>query len=128
MNKSEKIILYILAAINFSNIMDFMIMMPLGPQLMRLFEIGPKEFSVIVSSYTFSAFASGMLSSLFIDRFDRRKSLMVMVKDEAKPAVMSEIPIPTTELLLQQVWTDQIGETKSEAVTFSTATKRFFGI
>jgi predicted MFS family arabinose efflux permease len=78
MNKSEKIILYILAAINFSNIMDFMIMMPLGPQLMRLFEIGPKEFSVIVSSYTFSAFASGMLSSLFIDRFDRRKSLMVM--------------------------------------------------
>lgn len=78
MNKSEKIILYILAAINFSNIMDFMIMMPLGPQLMRLFEIGPKEFSVIVSSYTFSAFASGMLSSLFIDRFDRKKSLMLM--------------------------------------------------
>jgi predicted MFS family arabinose efflux permease len=78
MNKNEKIILYILATINFSNIMDFMIMMPLGPQLMRLFEIGPKEFSIIVSSYTFSAFASGMLSSLFIDRFDRRKSLMVM--------------------------------------------------
>ncbi len=78
MNKNEKIILYILAAINFSNIMDFMIMMPLGPQLMRLFEIGPKEFSVIVSSYTFSAFASGMLSSLFIDRFDRKKSLMLM--------------------------------------------------
>lgn len=58
--------------------MDFMIMMPLGPQLMRLFQIGPQEFSVIVSSYTFSAFASGMLSSLFIDRFDRKKSLMVM--------------------------------------------------
>lgn len=53
-------------------------MMPLGPQLMRLFEIGPKEFSIIVSSYTFSAFASGMLSSLFIDRFDRKKSLMLM--------------------------------------------------
>ena len=78
MSKKEKIILFVLAAINFTNIMDFMIMMPLGPQLMRLFQIGPKEFSVVVSSYTFSAFVSGMMSSLIIDKFDRKKSLLFM--------------------------------------------------
>ena len=78
MSKKEKIILFVLAAINFTNIMDFMIMMPLGPQLMRLFQIGPQEFSVVVSSYTFSAFVSGMMSSLIIDKFDRKKSLLFM--------------------------------------------------
>lgn len=78
MQSKEKILLYLLASINFCNIVDFMIMMPLGPQLMRLFHIGPSEFSMVVSSYTFSAFASGMLSSLIIDRFDRKKSLLVM--------------------------------------------------
>lgn len=76
MNKQERIILFILAALNFTNIMDFMIMMPLGPQLMRLFNINPQQFSFIVSAYTFSAFVSGLTSSLFIDKFDRKKSLM----------------------------------------------------
>jgi predicted MFS family arabinose efflux permease len=78
MTKKEKIVLFVLAAINFTNIMDFMIMMPLGPQLMRLFQIGPQEFSVVVSSYTFSAFVSGMMSSMIIDKFDRKKSLLFM--------------------------------------------------
>jgi predicted MFS family arabinose efflux permease len=78
MTKKEKTLLFVLAAINFTNIMDFMIMMPLGPQLMRLFQIGPQEFSIVVSSYTFSAFVSGMMSSMIIDRFDRKKSLLFM--------------------------------------------------
>ncbi len=58
--------------------MDFMIMMPLGPQLMRLFNIQPSQFSLIVSSYTFSAFVSGLFSSLFIDRFDRKNFLLIL--------------------------------------------------
>jgi len=78
MTKKEKTLLFVLAAINFTNIMDFMIMMPLGPQLMRLFQIGPQEFSIVVSSYTFSAFVSGMMSSMIIDKFDRKKSLLFM--------------------------------------------------
>ncbi len=58
--------------------MDFMIMMPLGPQLMRLFAIGPKEFGVIVSSYTFSAGVSGILTAFLIDRIDRKKALSIL--------------------------------------------------
>ncbi|MDR9399743.1 MAG: hypothetical protein RI562_11830, partial [Salibacter sp.] len=55
--KFEKrdLLLYLLAAMNFSHIVDFMIMMPLGDYLMNSFNIGPGEFSVIVSAYTFSA-------------------------------------------------------------------------
>jgi len=72
----EKLLLWTLAAINFTHIVDFMILMPLGPQLMRIFEITPKEFGLLVSSYTFSAGASSFLGAFFLDKYDRRTILM----------------------------------------------------
>jgi predicted MFS family arabinose efflux permease len=75
MNK-EKWIVFLLSCINFTHIMDFMIMMPLGPQLMRLFQISPQEFGFIVSAYTFSAGISGFLAAFFVDKFDRKKVLL----------------------------------------------------
>ncbi|WP_207431463.1 MFS transporter [Sabulibacter ruber] len=72
----ESWLLFILAAIQFTHIMDFVIMMPLGPQLMRVFQISPREFGFLVSAYTFSAAISGVLSAFFIDRFDRKSALL----------------------------------------------------
>lgn len=69
---------YLLAFIKFTHIMDFMIMMPLGPQLERLWEISPQEFGVLVAAYTFSAGAVGLLGSFFMDRFDRKHALMFL--------------------------------------------------
>lgn len=60
----------------FTNIVDFMIIMPLGPQLMRIFHITPEQFSILVSSYTITAGISGFLSAFIADRFDR-KSLLI---------------------------------------------------
>lgn len=73
---SEMLLLVLMALIQFSHIVDFMIMMPLGPQLMRLFQISPEKFGLLVSSYTFSAGVSGFLASFFIDRFDRKSCLL----------------------------------------------------
>lgn len=75
MNK-EKLILWTLAAINFTHIVDFMILMPLGPQLMRIFEITPREFGLLVSSYTFSAGISSFLGAFILDKYDRRTILL----------------------------------------------------
>ncbi len=75
--KQERLVIFLLACINFTHIMDFMIMMPLGPQLMRIFEIGPQEFSLIVSAYTFSAGIFGFLSAFFVDKYDRKKVLVI---------------------------------------------------
>lgn len=75
----EKKLLAILAAIQFCNIVDFMVMMPLGPQLMRLFSINPQQFGLLVSSYNLSAGISGFLASFFIDHYDRKKSLIFFV-------------------------------------------------
>lgn len=78
MNNKERLLLLTLAAINFTNIMDFMIMMPLGPQLMRIFNINTQQFGLVVSSYTFSAGFSGFCTAFFIDKFDRKRFLQVL--------------------------------------------------
>lgn len=50
--------------------------MPLGDEFMRLFNISPKEFSLLVSAYTLSAGSASFSSAFFIDRFDRKKALV----------------------------------------------------
>jgi DHA1 family inner membrane transport protein len=77
LSKQEKILLFVLACINFTHIVDFMIMMPLGPQLMRHFAIGPQAFGFIVSSYSLSAGISGFLAAFVVDRFPRNQVVMV---------------------------------------------------
>lgn len=76
--KNERMLLLILAMVQFSHIVDFMIIMPLGATFMEQFSINPRQFSWIVSSYAFAAFAAGLVSSIFIDRFDRRKMLLFL--------------------------------------------------
>jgi len=66
----------LLAALNFTHIMDFMIMMPLGNYLMPYFNITSQQFSFLVAAYTFSAGASGFLAAFFVDRFDRKRVLL----------------------------------------------------
>ena len=75
---SERALLLLLAAVQFTHIMDFMIMMPMGPQLMRELAIGPAKFASLVSAYTWSAGLVGLVATAFIDRFDRRSALLVM--------------------------------------------------
>ena len=72
----ERLLLLTLAGIQFAHILDFMVMMPLGPILMRKFAIGTHEFGLLVSSYTFSAAFSGVLAATFVDRFERKRLLL----------------------------------------------------
>lgn len=74
----ERSLLIILAGIQFTHILDFMIMMPLGPALTSAFGISDPQFGLLVSSYTFSAGVSGLLATTYIDRFDRRKLLLTL--------------------------------------------------
>ena len=75
---SERLVLLVLAAIQFTHIMDFMIMMPLAPQLMRELDLGAGQFSALVAAYSVAAGVVGLLSAPFIDRFDRRTLLLVV--------------------------------------------------
>src|ERR1035437_5436112 len=73
----ERYLLLTLAGMQFSHILDFMIMMPLGPILMREFGISTHEFGLLVASYSFSAAFSGLLAATFVDRFERKRLLLI---------------------------------------------------
>src|SRR5438067_12099858 len=75
---SERSLLLLLAAVQFTHILHFMILMPLGPQLMRELHIGPGRFSALVAAYTISAGVVSLVAAPFIDRFDRPQLLLMV--------------------------------------------------
>ncbi len=75
-NRQEKLLLASLAGAKFTHIMDFMVMMPLGPILMKTMDITAQQFGFLVASYSISAGIAVLLSALFIDKLPRRKSLL----------------------------------------------------
>jgi predicted MFS family arabinose efflux permease len=97
--KNERSILLILAGAQFCNIVDFMIMMPLGHQMMRIFEISARQFSLLVSAYTFAAGVSGFLMVFVADRFDRRRLLTTMFTGFSVGTLACALA-PTYEFLL----------------------------
>ncbi len=74
----ERWLLFTLAGIQFTHILDFMIMMPLGPQLTAVFAISERQFGWLISSYTLSGGVAGLLVAFYIERFDRKKLLLVL--------------------------------------------------
>jgi len=74
----ERGLLWLLALTQFTIIMDFMVMMPLGPQIMQAFAITPAAFATAVSAYSWCSGLSGLFAASYIDRFDRRRLLLVI--------------------------------------------------
>ena len=74
----ERRLLWLLMLTQFTLIMDFMVMMPLGPQIMHALHVSPAQFAAAVSAYSICAGLSGLLAATYIDRFDRRKLLLAM--------------------------------------------------
>ena len=74
----EWLVLMVLSGIQFSQMVDFMVLMPLGTQLMREFGITPTQLGFFVSIYTVAASLSGFSSALVIDRFDRRTAVLAL--------------------------------------------------
>ncbi|WP_118974287.1 MFS transporter [Taibaiella koreensis] len=72
----QKFVIFILAITQFTVVLDFMVMSPLGDFMMKSLHISPSQFGTAVSSYAFSAGLSGLLTAGFADRFDRKKMLL----------------------------------------------------
>jgi predicted MFS family arabinose efflux permease len=74
----ERLLLLTLAGIQFAHILDFMIMMPLGPVLMAELSIDAHQFGLLVSAYTFTAALAGIPIAIIADRFERKRLLLTM--------------------------------------------------
>lgn len=75
-SKYQIFVIAILAITVFTVVLDFMVLSPLGAQLLRLLNIETSEFGLVVSVYALSAGASGLLVAGFADKFDRKKMLL----------------------------------------------------
>lgn len=75
-SRAEKSLLFILAAIQFTNIVDFMIMMPMGDILKKQLEISPAQYGWLVSSYGIAAFVTAFAGVFYLDNLDRKKALL----------------------------------------------------
>ncbi len=69
-------LLILLASIQFTHILDFVIVMPLGDQFRKQLQIDPQQFGMVVSAYGIAAMVVGIVSSSFVDLFDRKTVLL----------------------------------------------------
>lgn len=74
---SERLIILLVGAIQFVNVLDFMMVMPLGPDFAASLDIATSHIGIVGGSYTAAAAVAGVAGSLFLDRFDRRAALGV---------------------------------------------------
>ncbi|MCM2351182.1 MAG: MFS transporter [Bacteriovoracaceae bacterium] len=101
--RKERWYVVILAAIQIAHILDFVIIMPLGPKFMRVFNISPVEFSTLVSAYTFSAGIVGFIAALYADHFDRKKFLLFNFAGFIVGTFMCAVAQGFTSLLLARI-------------------------
>jgi predicted MFS family arabinose efflux permease len=70
-------IIGLIAAVQFVNVLDFVMIMPMGPILAKALDISQARLGILNGSYTAAASVTGLLGAFFLDRFDRRVALTV---------------------------------------------------
>jgi predicted MFS family arabinose efflux permease len=115
--KAEKRLLYILAGIQVTHIVDFMVMMPIGPMLVRELGITTDQFGLLVSSYSLSAAVSGLLCAMFIDLFDRKRALLMLYACFAVATLACALAPGYTGLLIARVLAGAFGGVMSALIS-----------
>ena len=105
----ERAVLLTLATVQFTSIVDFMVIMPLGPQLMRTLGITPAQFGLIVSSYTISAGIAGVLASTLVDRFGRKSAFLSLYVGFLVGTLFCGVATSYAMLLAARVFTGAFG-------------------
>lgn len=95
----QTFIIALLALLQFTIILDFMVLSPLGAILIPTLKITTSQFGLVVSAYAFSAGASGLLAAGFADQFDRKKFLLFFYNGFLIGTLLCALA-PTYELLL----------------------------
>jgi predicted MFS family arabinose efflux permease len=99
LTRSEWALLLILVAIQFTHMVDFVIIMPLGDRFRKELGVTPDQFGLIVASYAWAAAVASLAASFVMDRFDRKRVLLVMYGGFAVSTLVCGLA-PTYEWLL----------------------------
>ena len=106
---NQKILIAILALLQFTVILDFMVISPLGDILMKTLDMTPANFGFAVSAYAFSAGISGLLAAGFADKFDRKKLLIFFYTGFIIGTVFCALSTSYITLLLARIFTGLFG-------------------
>ena len=105
----QKLAIFLLAITQFTVILDFMVMSPLGDMLMKSLALTPSAFGITVSAYAFSAGLSGLLAAGFADRFDRKKLLLFFYVGFIIGTVFCGLAHSYVELVAARIFTGLFG-------------------
>jgi predicted MFS family arabinose efflux permease len=105
----QKFVIAVLAFLQFTIILDFMIISPLGAMMMPTLHINPQQFGLAVSSYAFSAGVSGLLAAGFADRFDRKRLLLFFYAGFMLGTLLCALATSFPLLLLARIVTGLFG-------------------
>ena len=122
--KYEVLIITILALTQFTVVLDFMVLSPLGAQLMKELTISTSQFGAVVSAYAFSAGAAGLLTAGFADKFDRKKLLVFFYSGFTIGTLLCGIAPDYNFLLMARVVTGIFGGVIS-SISFAIITDLF---
>lgn len=100
---SERSVVLVVAAVQFVNILDFMMVMPLGPDLATALGISTAHIGLLGGSYTAAAAVSGAVGSVVLDRFDRRTALGVAMVGLALGTALGGLATGLVSLLLARI-------------------------
>lgn len=123
-SKYERFVIVILALTVFTVVLDFMVLAPLGAQLLRILNISPAQFGLVVSAYAFSAGASGLLAAGFADRYDRKKLLLFFYSGFIIGTLLCGLANTYNLLLFARVFTGIFGGVIS-SISFAIITDLF---
>ncbi|MDP3157084.1 MAG: MFS transporter [Archangium sp.] len=96
-------IVLLIGAVQFVNILDFVIVMPLGPDFATALGIPESHLGYVGGAYTAAACVSGLIGSLFLDRFDRRKALAVTMLGLVVGTASASFAVDLPTLLMARV-------------------------
>lgn len=105
----QVLMIVLIALLQFTVVLDFMVMAPLGALLIRILHISPSQFGWVVSAYAFSAGISGILAAGFADKFDRKKMLLVFYTGFIIGTFLCGIAPDYASLLIARVITGLFG-------------------
>ncbi len=99
----ERRLLLLIGAIQFANVLDFMMVMPLGPDFARTLAIPTARLGLVGASYTAAAAVAGIVGALVLDRFDRRRALAVVLGGLAVGTVSGALATSFASMLAARV-------------------------
>ncbi len=109
MVKNEKFILYLITFIWFCAIVDFLLMLPLGTEIMQLYHIQPREYSMLIFAFSLSGGLSAFAAAFYVDRFDRKSVLLISFFFFAIGSILCSLAVTFHLMLFARFFTGIFG-------------------